>query len=76
MAYIALRPCSFGGEKFYVGDVVPNALIRPEIVRRLITAGVIAEAGEPFEMKQSEPETKVPKPAKKPQAKGKEAGDA
>lgn len=58
MAYIALRPCSFGGEKFYVGNVVPIALIRPEMVRRLTAAGVITEAREQPESEQSELENK------------------
>ncbi len=56
MTYIALRPCSFGGEKFYVGDIVPTALIRPEMVKRLITAGVITEVREPPVPVESEPE--------------------
>ncbi len=90
MAYIALRPCSFAGEKFYVGDVVPNALIRPEMVRRLIAAGVVTEVREPpepaeskLEVKpestESKPEAKSeanpPKSVKKSAAKEKEAGD-
>ncbi len=90
MAYIALRPCSFGGGKFYVGDAVPDALIRPEMVKRLISVGVITEAREPQMPAQSEPEanpeanpeakleteTNVSKPAKRSASKGKEAGDA
>jgi len=46
MAFLALKPCSFGGQKFQIGDKIPAALIRPEMVKRLADMGKIAEIKE------------------------------
>lgn len=42
MAYTALRPCCFAGEKFTVGQSVPAELIRPGAADALVKMGVIA----------------------------------
>lgn len=44
MKLIAKRPCSFGGEQFYIGDVIPESLIAdPKTQEQL---GVITIAGD------------------------------
>ena len=45
MAYTALRPCCFSGEKFTVGQSVPAELIRPGVADALVKMGVIAPQG-------------------------------
>lgn len=44
MAYVALKPCCFAGQKFRIGDRVPDELIHPGSVKNLVSYGVIAEA--------------------------------
>lgn len=44
MAFIALKPCSFGGQSFRIGDQVPQDLVLPEMKRRLISMGFLVEA--------------------------------
>lgn len=43
MAFIALKPCSFGGQSFRIGDQVPQDLVLPEMKRRLISMGYLVE---------------------------------
>lgn len=43
MAFIALKPCSFGGKSFRIGDQVPHDLVLPEMKRRLIAMGFLVE---------------------------------
>lgn len=43
--YIALKACSFKGQKFKAGDTIPNGLVMPTAVRRLIKGEIIAEVG-------------------------------
>ena len=45
MAYTALRPCCFSGEKFTVGQSVPAELIRSCVADALVKMGVIASQG-------------------------------
>ena len=45
MAYTALRPCCFAGEKFTVGQSVPAEVIRPGMADALVKMGVIAPQG-------------------------------
>ena len=45
MAYTALKPCCFSGEKFTVGQSVPAELIRPGMADALVKMGVIAPQG-------------------------------
>ena len=45
MSYIALKPCTFAGERFKVGDNVPQEVLQPGNVKNLVKMGVIA-AGE------------------------------
>lgn len=40
--YIAKKPCSFGGKRFLIGDVIPSDLILPENVSRVVAYGQIA----------------------------------
>ncbi len=47
MAFIALKPCSFGGERFFIGDSISTSLVQPEMVKRLIKMGMLAEVLEP-----------------------------
>ena len=44
MAYIALKPCSFAGKSYRVGNPIPDGAIIPGAIKRLIQAGVIAES--------------------------------
>ena len=43
MAYVALKPCCFAGQKFWIGENVPTELILPEMARQLIQMGKLAE---------------------------------
>lgn len=43
-AYIAVKPCSFAGVRYRIGDTIPDGAILPGAIRRLRTEGVIAEA--------------------------------
>lgn len=43
--YIALKPCSFAGEAYRIGEEIPNGKVLPEAVARLVRQGVIAENG-------------------------------
>lgn len=42
MAYVALKPCSFAGQSFRIGEIVPDELIHPGAVKNLLTMKVIA----------------------------------
>lgn len=43
MRLIAQKPCNFGGQKFYIGDEIPNSLVaNPKAQEKM---GVIAIAG-------------------------------
>ena len=46
MAYKALKPCSFAGQKFKIGEIVPDSVLVPGAITRLILAGKIAESAE------------------------------
>ena len=46
MAFIALRPCNFGGQHFLINDTIPDELIHPEGRQNLVKMGVIAAVGE------------------------------
>ncbi len=43
MAFIALKPCSFAGKQFKIGEAIPDGLVLPEVAPRLIKLGKIAE---------------------------------
>ncbi len=43
MAYIALKPCSFGGRQFKIGEEIPTGFVLPEMTKRLVGMGKIAE---------------------------------
>lgn len=40
---VAQKPCSFAGQKFIIGDVIPDHMVLPEAKTRLVKGGVIAE---------------------------------
>lgn len=46
MAYKALKPCSFAGQKFKIGDIVPESVFVPGAISRMIAAGKVAETAE------------------------------
>ncbi len=85
MAFIALKPCSFGGEKFLIGDTIATSLVRPEMIKRLKKMGILVEAPEPKPEQEPEPEPEseqepepeqVPEPEPKPKrAKNKKSGE-
>lgn len=42
--YIAVKPCNFGeNHKYYLGDIIPDEVLSPMAIKRLIKAGIIAE---------------------------------
>ena len=45
MAYVALKPCSFAGQKFRIGETVPAEVIQPGAARNLVKMGLIADDG-------------------------------
>lgn len=46
MAYVALKPCCFAGQKFWIGETIPDGLVLPEMAGRLIEMGKLAEMPE------------------------------
>ena len=42
MAYTALKPCKFAGQRFNVGDSVPAELVQPGAAKNLIKMGRLA----------------------------------
>lgn len=42
MPYVALKPCSFAGNSYRVGEAVPEEVILPGAAKNLITMGVLA----------------------------------
>ena len=46
MAYKALKPCSFAGQKFKIGEIVPESVFAPGAISRMIAAGKVAETAE------------------------------
>lgn len=45
MAYVALKPCSFAGQSFRIGDSVPGELIHPGAANNLVKMNIIAAEG-------------------------------
>lgn len=43
--FVALKPSRFKGQRFNVGDQIPESLVEPSAIRRLVQAGRIAEVG-------------------------------
>ena len=41
--YTALKPCSFAGERYRIGESIPDGVLIPGAVKRLLKEGVIAE---------------------------------
>lgn len=44
MAYIALKPGTFGGQSFKIGDTVPEKFLLPGAIKNLVKMGKIASA--------------------------------
>ncbi len=70
MAYLALKPCCFAGQKFWIGEAVPAELVLPEMARRLIQMGKLAEVpdskSEKSDDKPEKPENELEQPDGKP----------
>lgn len=45
MSYVALKPCQFAGQKFKIGNEIPQNLILPGAAKNLVKMEVIANAG-------------------------------
>ena len=82
MVFIALKPCSFGGQSFRIGDQVPQDLILPEMKRRLISMGFLVEVltaqPAPESIPSAGEDDAPPEPeekSKRPRAKAAKAGD-
>lgn len=45
MAFIAVKPCKFAGQRFRIGEIVPADVIQPGAAKNLIKMGIIAEEG-------------------------------
>lgn len=54
MVYTALKPCSFAGQSFKIGELVPDEVIQPGAGKNLVKMGVLA-AGEAVEAQTGEP---------------------
>ena len=54
--YIALKPCRFGGVKYYIGDAIPAEAIEGESIHRLVTMGYIVDAGQSTENSADNPQ--------------------
>lgn len=83
MAFIALKPCSFGGKSFRIGDQVSHDLVLPEMKRRLISMGFLVEVftaqSAPERTQSVEEDSTPPEPeekVKRPRAKAAKTGDA
>ena len=44
MAYTALKPCEFAGQKFKIGEPIPEELILPGAAKNLVKMQIIAPA--------------------------------
>ena len=42
MAYIALKPCKFGGQQFKIGNTIPEEVLLPGAIKNLVKMEVIA----------------------------------
>ena len=65
MKYKALRPCSFAGVSYLIGDIIPDGVVLNQASTRLIKSGVIeAVVGEgvtpPLPTTLAEPEEEAP----------------
>lgn len=55
MAYVALKPCSFAGQRFRIGETVPAEVIQPGAARNLVKMGLIADDGAATTMEAATP---------------------
>ena len=66
MAFVALKPCKFGGVVYRQGSTIPADKVLRERVPALVSIGMIAEVKEEVGAKQEAAQPK-PKPANKPE---------
>jgi len=82
MAFIALKPCSFAGKSFRIGEQVPHDLVLPEMKRRLISMDFLVEvftaqpAPEPESTPPAGEDGAPPEPKEKSKRPRAKAGDA
>lgn len=43
MAYVALKPCGFAGQRFKIGDNIPAELVLPGAAKNLVEMGIIVD---------------------------------
>ena len=43
MAYVALKPCCFAGQRFKIGEEIPDGLVHPGNAQNVVKMGVIAK---------------------------------
>ena len=43
MAYVALKPCCFAGQRFLIGEIVPDEVVHPGNANNAIRMGLIAK---------------------------------
>lgn len=55
MAFIAVKPCKFAGQRFRIGEEIPADVIQPGAAKNLIKMGVIAERKDEYPT--AEPDT-------------------
>lgn len=53
MRYVALKPCTFSGRKFYIGENIPAEYVENS-AKRLMKYGMIAEMAEEVKEVQEE----------------------
>lgn len=56
--FVATKPCTFSDQKFLVGDVVPDTLVDPKAVSRLVKMNVLSVV--PEQKPQSDGKSIVP----------------
>lgn len=70
MAFIALKPCKFGGANYRRGDNIPADVILKDRVPCLVAIGMIAKVSdEQNHAKATQPEVKAKQPEKEQTAK-------
>ena len=60
MPYVALKPCSFAGNSYRVGEAVPDEVILPGAAKNLITMKVIAPQADTTATPNTAPAPAVP----------------
>ena len=75
MAFVALKPCRFGGTDYLIGDTIPDVKIHPNKAEALRPMGVVTgtigtiafkEFNDPYELEDWEIEDGVATPEEQP----------